>query len=375
MPRFKLFPSLISPPLSHVETTSPQTPHPKEPLVVSDEVTQHSLLPSEGELLSFPLDGQEDDFTKQLDTDDASHALREAGFNAEDWFATPAIEAASPKMMLEIIVSWEGGILDICHYRHPRRVTFGADHRADFSYPIDDLVPAPYARAFPLIEAGGGGFLLTFSTEMHGIVEHNGERFTFKELVKAGRAHSFHRSGCCHYPLFPGAKVQIDLNGLEINLRFVPVPPLQMKRIRQLGFQAPILSFSVLAHLIFALFAVASSTSPDTQDESAPIHAPAPSPRFIYLPPIYLGAENPPAPKASHRSKHTHDDILGPMDENAPQHAILPYQTPRLTRLPSTPNKPSSACPPSPTSAKRIKNLQRKPSLRCPSPPSPSPKR
>ncbi|MCK6510880.1 hypothetical protein L6R29_13045 [Myxococcota bacterium] len=228
-----------------------------------------------------------------------------SGFDVDAWFATSEMIAEPQKMMLELVVSWQGGILDICHYRTPRRITFGNDPRADFCYSLDDLPLPSQHSLFPLIEPGGEGFMLGFHTEMRGTVEHNGESFTLRELVKAGRAHYFARSGCCYYPLSPGVRVHLDLDGLDLSVQFVPIPPLQFHRLRQMGLQAPVLSFSVIAHLLFVLFAVSSGSS--TAQEAAqtsketvasPLSKPRPSLKTLgsqafYFEPIHLGPIEP----------------------------------------------------------------------------------
>lgn len=213
-------------------------------------------------------------------------------FDVDAWFATSEMIAEPQKMMLELVVSWRGGIIDICHYRTPKRITFGNDPRADFCYSLDDL-PLPSQRnLFPLIEPGGEGFMLGFHTEMQGTVEHNGESFTLRELVKAGRAHYFARSGCCYYPLSPGVRIHLDLNGLDLYLQFVPVPPMQFHRLRQMGLQAPVLSFSVIAHLLFVLFAVSSGSSTPQESRNQPTKArKAPRTRALYFDPIHLGPQ------------------------------------------------------------------------------------
>lgn len=224
------------------------------------------------------------------------HIHHDPNFNFEAWFATPEMIAEPQKMMLEIVISWKGGIIDICHYTDPRRITFGNDPRADFCYALDDLPLPLNQNLFPLIEPGGQGFVLGFHTEMQGTVEHNGESFTLRELVKEGRAHYFAHSGCCYYPLVPGVQVQMDLNGLELALQFVPVPPIQISRIRQFGLQAPVLSFSVIAHLLFVIFAVVSGTSSKEEPPaSPPSHKKATkTPTPLYLDPIYLHPSKPP---------------------------------------------------------------------------------
>ena len=229
-----------------------------------------------------------------------------SGFDVDAWFATSEMSAEPQKMMLELVVSWRGGIIDICHYRTPRRITFGNDPRADFCYSLDDLPLPSQHSLFPLIEPGGEGFMLGFHTEMLGTVEHNGESFTLRELVKAGRAHYFARSGCCYYPLSPGVRVHLDLNGLDLSVQFVPIPPLQFHRLRQMGLQAPVLSFSVIAHLLFVLFAVSSGSSTTQEaaqtpkDTTASLLSKTQSSRrtlgsqAFYFEPIYLGPSKAP---------------------------------------------------------------------------------
>jgi hypothetical protein len=245
------------------------------------------------------------------------------------WFETSEMIAEPQKMMLELVVSWRGGIIDICHYRTPKRITFGNDPRADFCYSLDDL-PLPSQRTlFPLLDPGGEGFMLGFHTEMQGTVEHNGESFTLRELVKAGRAHYFARSGCCYYPLSPGVRIHLDLNGLDLYLQFVPVPPIQFHRLRQMGLQAPVLSFSVIAHLLFVLFAV-SSGSP-TPQESASSHKPptkarkAPRTRAVYFEPIHLRPQTPASPPECPPSKTKRSTLSHPT-----KHPKHPLQTHRL---------------------------------------------
>ena len=193
-------------------------------------------------------------------------------FDDDAWFATPDLRAASMKMLLEISIHWQGIILDIAHYETPRRLTFGPDTRADFCYSITSAIDVPISNShIPLIEASKtGDFLLCFDTEMDGYVEENGEKTKFMDLVKAGRAHSFDPSGLCYYPLHPGAYVELTSQDTIIQIQFVPAPPISVSWFRYLNESAPIVSFSILFHLIMTCFAILSIGPTETPKSLTP---------------------------------------------------------------------------------------------------------
>ena len=186
-------------------------------------------------------------------------------FDVDAWFETSELLQQSENQLLEVVVSWQGGILDIGHYQTPRRLTFGTDHRADFCYPLNNRSKIPgKPDYFSLIEPAKSGFLLCFDTEMDGTIEQNGERFTFLELISAGRAHHFNlnKKGKCYFPLTAGTKVSLDCNGLQIHIRFVPAPQFHAAFFRRLDhFSTPVLSFSVLAQLLVVVLALTSNQS------------------------------------------------------------------------------------------------------------------
>ena len=204
--------------------------------------------------------------SQELDTFDQSEL-----FDDEAWFATPDLTEPS-KSLLEVHVSWEGGLLDICHYATPRKLTFGSGTHTDFCYPLEDASDTKQAISFPLIQPGKGGFLLCFEPEMEGIVEQNGERLTLLDLVNEGRAHFLTRSGLCYYPLLPGTQVQLHFGGLDIQLRFVPTAPFHMSVLRRLDTSAPIMSFAVIAHLLFALLAISATHAPPSKQITTDKH-------------------------------------------------------------------------------------------------------
>jgi len=186
-----------------------------------------------------------------------------ADFDVEAWFATPELRSSSNKNLLEVVVSWEGVILDIRHYDTPRRIAFGTNSHADFQFPIDAQTDDPsQVIYFPLVEPAKNGFLLCFHPEMAGVVEENGERSTLLDLVMEGKAHGFHRNGRCYYPLLPGVKFQLHSNGLDIQIRYVTAPQFSLKWSRHLGTYAPVLSFSILTHLLMAMLAILSAAPP-----------------------------------------------------------------------------------------------------------------
>lgn len=186
-----------------------------------------------------------------------------AGFDAEAWFATPEWRETPDKKLLEIVVVWEGVVLDIRHYKAPRRIAFGTSASADFHVPLDTATDDPTQDGFfPLIEPVKNGFLLCFYPEMNGVIEENGERLTFLDLVKEGRAHCFDRTGRCYYPLLPGAKCFLKSNGLELQIQYVNSPQFSMQWSRHLGTYAPVLSFSIITHLFMAMLAIATATPP-----------------------------------------------------------------------------------------------------------------
>lgn len=201
-----------------------------------------------------------------------TNCSKEMEFDIQAWFETSKVMDERENKLLEVVVSWEGGVLDIGHYETPRRLTFGADHRADFCYPLE-LPTDQTGRSlhFPLIEAAKGGFLLCFLPEMDGIVEQNGEKYTLMELIEAGKAHYFNlsRKGKCYCPLTPGNKVTLNCKGFTIHIEFVPAPKYHPSFLRQLDpVNASALSFSVITHLAFAVFAILSTQSPQKNEKT-----------------------------------------------------------------------------------------------------------
>ncbi len=194
-----------------------------------------------------------------------AHLRESSNFDSEAWFATPELRESSNGMLLEISVSWEGALLDIAHYRSPRRLTFGPDPRADFCYALASSLEHPSKISlFPLIEPSkGGGYLLCFDPDMDGVIEENGEQHKLLDLVKAGRAHSFDRTGLCYYPLQPGALVQlVCTESIQIRIRFVTAPPISKTWFRYMDTHAPVLSFSIFIHLLMTFLTILSLASP-----------------------------------------------------------------------------------------------------------------
>lgn len=214
-------------------------------------------------------------------------------FDVDAWFATPELRSTSSKNLLEVVVAWDGIILDIRHYKTPQRIAFGSHKHADFNYPIDAATDDPHqVHYFPLIEPCKSGFLLCFYPEMEGTVEENGEHFTLLDLVQAGRAHCFDRSGRCYYPLLPGAQFKLHCKGLDIQIGHVAAPQFSLQWSRHLGMNAPVLSFSILTHLLMAILAIASTSSPQPavqtkQTESLSVRLKKKK-NSIYLKPVHL---------------------------------------------------------------------------------------
>jgi hypothetical protein len=185
-----------------------------------------------------------------------------ACFDTDAWFATPELRDQTKGVLLEITISWQGALLDIAHYRYPRRITFGPNPNADFCYTLSaDNDPTPQIHHIPLIQPSKtGNFLLCFDPYMNGYLEENGEQLTFLDLVKADRAHWFERSGLYHYPLLPGTTVHICGHSVQIQIRFVPSPPAPFQWFHYLDTQAPVLSFSIIIHLLLTCLAIISIT-------------------------------------------------------------------------------------------------------------------
>lgn len=201
------------------------------------------------------------------------------GFNSEAWFATPEIRASSQGMLLEISVIWKDILLDIAHYRHPRRITFGSHPRADFCYSLfSSLEPLHKISPFPLMEASRSGeYLVCFDSDMNGSIDENGEKLSFLDLVKAGRAHSFSRHGLFYYSLQPGATVNLSCHEhLQIQIRFVSAPLFPKAWFRYFDTHAPVLSFSILIHILMTCMAILSLAAPP-KPATTPPKPPAPA--------------------------------------------------------------------------------------------------
>lgn len=186
-------------------------------------------------------------------------------FDTDAWFATPELRESTHGFLLELSVTWDNTLLDIAHYRHPKRITFGSDPRADFCYSLTSNIEAGSTfPLFPLIEvARTGDFLLCFDPDMDGSLEENGEVHSFLSLVQQGKAHSFARTGLFFYPLQPGAEIQLQCQeNTKVQIRFVSSSPLPLQWLRSLDSTAPVLSFSIVIHLIMTVLAITSLTSP-----------------------------------------------------------------------------------------------------------------
>lgn len=197
-------------------------------------------------------------------------------FNSEAWFATPDLRSSSRGMLLEISVTWQDILLDIAHYRHPRRITFGSHPRADFCYSLfSSLEPLQKISPFPLIEASRSGeYLVCFDSDMDGTIDENGEQMSFLDLVKAGRAHSFSRHGLFYYSLQPGATVRLSCyEHTHIQIRFVSAPTFPKAWFGYLDSHVPVLSFSLLIHILMTCLAILSVASPSqtTTPKKSPV--------------------------------------------------------------------------------------------------------
>lgn len=202
------------------------------------------------------------------------HKTKALEFDSDAWFATPELRESSNGLLLELSVTWDTTLLDISHYKHPRRITFGSDPRADFCYSLTSSLEGGHIYPlFPLIEvARTGDYLLCFDPDMDGFVEENGERHSFLSLVQDGKAHSFARTGLFFFPLLPGTEVQLRCQEhTKIQIKFVSSAPQPQKWLRSLDTKAPVLSFSIFIHLFMTFLAITSLTSSYT-NTTKPVH-------------------------------------------------------------------------------------------------------
>ncbi len=178
-------------------------------------------------------------------------------FDIDAWFATPELRRAKDKKMLELSIWWGQLLLDIGHFTPPKRVTFGPSITSDFSLSLLTNLDSTEEN-FTLIETSqSGGFVLCFTPEMCGYIEENGEKSSFIELIKRGKAHAF--SDKYYYPLYVGTKVFIYSENIQIQIQFVDFQKISTHWFRYLDSYAPLLSLSIIIHLILTLLAIYTS--------------------------------------------------------------------------------------------------------------------
>ncbi len=82
---------------------------------------------------------------------------------------------------LEVVMAWQGTILDVQHFAGERPVTIGSSRRCHFGVPA--LLPA---QVFPLVARVGTDAFLTLDNKMTGIVQRSGSGLVSLERMRAG---------------------------------------------------------------------------------------------------------------------------------------------------------------------------------------------
>ncbi len=148
--------------------------------------------------------------------------LRTAAVESKPHPALPPEEVMTPdNRVLEMRLYWGEVLLGMNHYFRPEQITIGEIRKTDVFISSEGL---PSER-FPLIRFLGGQYMLTFTQQMDGEVELDGELVSLANLRGSNRVRRDpEMAGAQLVALPPSGRAVIHWGGATFALRFVPPP-------------------------------------------------------------------------------------------------------------------------------------------------------
>jgi len=159
------------------------------------------------------------------------------------------------KQAIEVVVMWNGSVLQVTHYKadekKPENYYIGEDFTCDFPIPAEELKGQ---TKIPLvINHPGGGASVTIPPGAQGDVTYeDGNRVPLAELVSSGQAKaSSDFPGGYNLAVPPKARVKVDFGSWNFLVNAVPNPKKFVAPL-QLNWTSQIYSgFSLILHAVF----------------------------------------------------------------------------------------------------------------------------
>lgn len=124
----------------------------------------------------------------------------------------------SEKRALEIVMSWQGTILDVEHFVKEKDVTIGPTRSSDFGIP-----PLLQEKRYAIVSRKGDEFVLNLDASMKGVLQRGGRLQSFDQLRSSGSA-----SGIA---LGNDEFAKVSVGDVDFYMSYTAAPP-RLKRSR-----------------------------------------------------------------------------------------------------------------------------------------------
>lgn len=150
---------------------------------------------------------------------------------------------------LEVALVWRDHVLQVNTYNE-KSVTIGPNEKNDFV--IEDRSFTD--DAFPLVTFEGGGYSVTFTEQMSGVVHEGDDTFSLHDAIQNGKA----RRGGMGYeiPLSSRTSVRLDIGDSTFLVHFTDLPVLIAGGAAFDTAPLPYIGVSAVAHIAFLLLAM-----------------------------------------------------------------------------------------------------------------------